>query len=338
MGSFLVPKGISAGTAQLGFEYGGGALAFNPSNNSLYIVGHDSDQFTAEISIPAFNETGTVLQALTDASEGKTVGEGGKVGGQLVYKGRLLFTKFVYYDATASQVVSHLLRPLDLAARGQVKGPYQVGKLAAGFYSGYLGSIPPAWQTRLGGQVLTGNCCLSIISRTSYGPAAFAIDPAHIGLRQDAVPLVYYPADHQNLEPYGAHGVHPVFNGTTRVRGIVLPEGGVSVLFFGSTGVGSYCYGEAAVCGDPVSPYKGDHAHPYRGYVWAYDARDLAAVRAGSMRPWDAKPYATWELPLGDIAPDGIVGAAYDPATNRIFLSQRFGDAERPLIHVYKIE
>ena len=37
-GAFRVPGGSFAGSS---FEYGGTALAFNPSNGSLFIVGHD---------------------------------------------------------------------------------------------------------------------------------------------------------------------------------------------------------------------------------------------------------------------------------------------------------
>lgn len=338
LGSFRVPQGISVGTAQLGFEYGGTALAFNPANNSLFIVGHDWDQFTAEIGIPGFNETAPVLQALTDAWEGRTVGDDSKVGGQLVYRNQLILTKYMFYDASHGQTASHATRPLDLAIRGRVNGPHKVGKLLPGFYAGYMAHVPPAWQAQLGGPVLTGNCCLSIISRTSYGPAAFVIDPANIGIKDRAIPLVYYPADHQTLGAYGAPGVHPVFSGATSVKGLVFPEGTSSVLFIGSTGIGNYCYGEAAECGDPVSPYKGEHAYPYRAYVWAYSAFDLAAVKSGVKRPWDVKPYATWELPFGNQRPGSIGGAALDPATGHIYVSQRFADGDRPLIQVFKVQ
>lgn len=337
VGSFRVPDGSSAGRSGRGFEYGGTALAFNPARDSLFLVGHDWDQWTAEISIPADGATAALLQPLSDASEGRSVGDGEKVGGQLVYQDRLIVAKFVFYDASSSQTLTHLVRPLSLATRGGVQGPYRVGRLQAGFYSGYMALIPAAWQVRLGGPVLAGNCCLSIISRTSHGPAVFAVDPVDFGRAERATPLVYYPGDHQTLGEYGAPGVHPVFNGSTRIRGVVFPEGTSSVLFFGTTGVGPYCYGEAEACGDPTNPYKGEHAYPYRAYVWAYDAAALAGVKAGVARPWAVKPYATWELPLGDVGSDVIGGAAYDPATGRIFISQRFGDGDRPLIHVYRV-
>ena len=179
---------------------------------------------------------------------------------------------------------------------------------------------------------------MSIITRTSYGPAAFAFDPE--STIATAQPLVYYNGDHPTLGNYGISGSHPDFNGTTRITGIVFPHGTSSVLFFGVTGLGNWCYGEATCAGgDPMQQYKGDHAPPYVGYVWAYDANELAAVRSGSMQPWSVVPYKTWQLPqLGDVQEDfGVGGAAYDPATGRIFVSKLGGDGTNPLIYVYKV-
>ena len=35
---------------------------------------------------------------------------------------------------------------------------------------------------------------------------------------------------------------------------------------------------------------------------------------------------------------DMVGGAAYDPATNKIYISQKSGDGDLPLIHVYTIK
>jgi hypothetical protein len=47
------------------------------------------------------------------------------------------------------------------------------------------------------------------------------------------------------------------------------------------------------------------------------------------------RPYATWNL---DATFDSIQGAAYDPATKHLFVSQVGGDGGQPLIHVYQIQ
>src|ERR1700736_483105 len=99
-GAFRVPQGSSDTTT---FDYGGTALAYNPSNNSLYMVGHDWHQLSAEISIPAIVNstninnlaTAAILQPFADATEGKlnlinpTDPNSKKIGGQLVYNGKL---------------------------------------------------------------------------------------------------------------------------------------------------------------------------------------------------------------------------------------------------------
>jgi hypothetical protein len=71
--------------------------------------------------------------------------------------------------------------------------------------------------------------------------------------------------------------------------------------------------------------------------VWAYDAAQLAQVRAGLKQPWEVKPYGLWdlELPL-DFPTKVIKGATYDPATRRIFLTQERQDV--PLVHVFKLQ
>jgi hypothetical protein len=333
LGTFRLPQ--AAGT---GFNYGGTALVFNPANNSLFIT--TVDQRTAEVSIPPIGGTASIIQPITDSLNGKlpkigSAPDGQKIGGHLIWGNTLITTAFLYYDADHVQKVSHFTRPMNLST-GTATEPVSAGSMNPGFYSGYMAPIPPEWQARLGGPALTGNCCLSIISRTSFGPAVASFNPSKIGASN---PLVYYTVDHATLGKYGDPKPNVAFNGTTKIRGLVFPEGTASVLFFGTTGIGKSCYGEASECGDLSYPYKGDHAYPYRPYVWAYDARDLAAVKAGKKRPWQVIPYATWDLSstVGPVSLDQIGGAAYDPGTGRLFLSVRSADGVNPLIHVYLI-
>jgi hypothetical protein len=204
-----------------------------------------------------------------------------------------------------------------------------------------MGEIPAAWHALLGGPVLVGNCCISIISRTSFGPAAFVFNPADAGTAQtiQARPLVYYPPEHV-LAPYDpaeqrlTNRSAPLYNGTTTITGVVFPEGTRSVLFFGRHGTGPFCYG--IDCVDPLGKWQGNLAWPYQSQIWAYDATDLARVKAGSKKPWEIKPYGVWKLDLPfDFPTKTIKGAAYDPKTQRIFISQE--RQEWQLIHVYTV-
>jgi hypothetical protein len=107
--------------------------------------------------------------------------------------------------------------------------------------------------------------------------------------------------------------------------------------------------GNNSCCYDPAgTSSKGVHNFPSAYYVWAYDALDLLDVKNGLKQPWEVVPYAEWDLEL-DLAPYAppsgsrrIFGAAYDPGTQRVFISQADGDRgtyeASPIIQVFKIQ
>jgi hypothetical protein len=343
-GAFRVPQGQSD-TAT--FEYGGTALGYNPGNNSLYLTGHDHVQFSAEVNIPTIvnstnlNDlaTATILQPHKDATEGR-LGQinpsdpnAKKIGGHLVYNGKLFVTAFSYYDGGRSQSASHFSRPLSLSATGQVTGPYSVAS-DPHFVDGYMTLVPPEWQASFAGPALTGMCCLSIANVQSNGPSISVFDPNLPG--KSATRLLGYPLS-TPLRPVSS--TNAVYNLTTSISGVVFPGGTRSVLFFGRHGVGTYCYGEGADCNDPADGSKGVHGYPYVYQVWAYDANDLLAVKNRNKREYQPQPYAIWtfNLPFENARGTHFLGgAAYDPRTQRIYLSQLRGDASGPVIHVFK--
>lgn len=362
-GSFRLPQGVIGGST---FGYGGSGLAFNPANNSLFMFGHPYQSFVAETAIPSVSTTPTtiaglpiasLLQPFMDATDGLmrnvTTSPSDSVapGGLMVQDGKLYVTIYVYYDANGSQKLSHFVSGLDLSVQGDAIGPFQVGT-TAGYVSGYMTPLPTMWQGPLGATSLTGNCCLSIISRTSYGPALFNMNQTQLGVTVPlpSTPLVYYNATYP-LGPWGGDSL--LFNGSTNVTGAVLIDNTSTVLFVGVQGTGKWCYGigtnnpalngtiaEPGVlyCYDPVNSSKGGHGYPYQYYVWAYDANDLAMVRSGQRLPYDIRPYAVWVLNIP--FSNGIVsigGVAWDPATRRLFISARRNDNDNPLIHVFGV-
>ena len=78
------------------------------------------------------------------------------------------------------------------------------------------------------------------------------------------------------------------------------------------------------------------------GVVALFMGESVAEARAGRREPWSIKPYAVWgfELPTPETSVR-LLGVAYDPATQRLFISQRSADrvsiASRALIHVYQL-
>ena len=376
IGAFRVPQ-ISSSTGGT-FAWAASGLAYNAANNSLFMTGHDHHQFVGEFTVPTSVLTTTIselpiatlLQAPVDITEGNlsaigvngVVGEvpvNAKIGGLLVESGRLLGTIYAYYESAGSATRSHFSSGLLLSTRGDFSGVYTVGTLNSGFVAGYMASIPTTMQSKLGGTMLTGQACIPIISRSSYGPSISAMNPVDLSktVAATTVPLLYYPGDHPALgEYYNESMVHPIYNMTTSVRGVVAVEGFNSVLFVGSTGMGIPEYGAGtdsfALDGkklpnydeyyvyDPASPLtKGPHAWPYVYYMWAYNVDDLEAVALGNKKPWEILPYSHWSIQLPFIVDSlnscDIGGVAYDPGTGRIFISQLLADNNRPIIHVF---
>ena len=343
--------------------YGGMGLTYNPARDSLIMVGHDHHLLTAEFTIPtpstdlAALPSGTYLQKYGDSTDGRRAALGHNViGGLLVYNNRLISTSRLDYDAEHAQNKtlrkSHYISGLDLSVPDDARGPFQVGLVKANYVSGYMAHIPPAWQAAFGMKALTGWCCgPSIIDRTSYGPAVSAFNPDDLGVLDPAptIPLLYYDADHTTLGEWRSRKANPVYGMTTEIHGLVFVDGTRSVLFVGRHGLGDPCYGrttqDPALIGTvdsngvtfcalgPDGPY-GMHAPPYRYQVWAYDALDLLKVKAGTLKPWQPRPYAVWELPMptagAGVAPRGV---AYNQRTGQIFVYQRNG--EDPYIHAY---
>jgi hypothetical protein len=361
LGAFKMPGG-TFGESQ--FASGGSGISYNPANNSLFIVGHDwQPTAVAEVSIPTpvnapFGSlpVATVLQNFVEVrprlpNQSLNPSETPKVGGTMMFNGDLIGTMYEYYDGSGNAVDSHFRISGANLSSGTYTGLFQVGTMGGGWVGGWMCRVPGPWQGPFGAEYLTGNGALSIIGRTSHGPAAFGFNPAQLGASPaPVVPLLYYDSAHP-LRNFSQ--TSDVFNASTEFKGIAFPEGTDSILFFGRQGTGELYYGTGtsniALHGtpvgdgstyyyDPADSSKGYHAFPYRYQMWAYDANDLAAVKAGTMQPWEVQPYAWWEQVLPDATNHARTGGlAYDPAANRLYLSQRYVNGDKPVIRVYQL-
>jgi hypothetical protein len=349
------------------FSYGGSHMAYNPARNSLFVnsVRHK----VAEVTIPAAVNTTDIdrmsfasyLQPFSDPSEGRLheMGDGTILAGLLVHGNRLYATGSIYYDGDNEQVVSHFSRSTNLS-EPSMRGMSQVWETGrAGYVGGYMASVPAQWHALLGGPAITGQCCIPVVRRTSYGPAAFGFDPAGIGPNTalPATPLLYYTDDHATLGPW--LGSNEVYGASALMGGMAVIAGTRTALFVGRIGLGEYCYGKGVTdpaqhglvgvdgpqCYDPGATTKGQHGWPYRYQIWAYDLADFAAVKAGAKQPWDVVPYAIWplELPTPEVTVQ-IGGVAYDAQRQLLYISQMYADVDgrdgrdlRPIIHTLKI-
>jgi hypothetical protein len=350
VGSFTVPN--PNWNTQEAWHYGGFALGMGPDGRSLYMGGHAWYSRLGRISIPSVGGTAAQQIVPTEVRNRAAIDpddqSGQPLGGSLVHNNRLIVSAYVYYDGDRDAVASHFVASPDLSSWS---GPYRVGAMNPGFVGGYMASVPDEWRALLGGPALTGQCCIPIISRTSTGPSASVFDPDHLGVASEvpATMLLGYPQGNENLGTWSSSGT--LANGATAMAGVAFVPGTRSLLFVGRKGDGPFCYGPGTAdpalagtpdgqgnvwCYDPQYADKGVHGYPYRHFVWAYDANDLAAVKAGTRQPWDVRPYATWYLDGANS--NGTASArsmTFDPATRRIYMTEAYGDA--PRVHVWQV-
>ena len=305
LGAFRLPDQLMNND---GFSIGGYPIAFNAARNSLYVTSRAGR--TAEVAIPSLVNSNnilqlqfaTFLQGFYDTTEGtmpQVSSDGGaSLSGLLVRGDRLYGSANIYYDANNVQRVSHYSHSTTLSQPG-VSGMRQVWEdQKTGFVSGYMATVPDEWQALLGGPAITGQCCIPVTWRTSWGPSAFAFNPDNVNsmAKVPATPLLYYPQEHPTLGIWEKSD--PTYGGTTQIMGVAILAGTRTALYFGRNGTGAWCYGNgtsdqslvgtrgsdgAIYCFDPTSTAKGQHAYPYNYQIWAYDLNEFAAVKALSL-------------------------------------------------------
>ncbi|HPX93260.1 MAG TPA: hypothetical protein PK646_02375 [Bacillota bacterium] len=372
LGSFLPPEGQDQQT----YEWSATGLAYNPNNDSLFMVGHDHYQLVGEISIPEpvkATEAGSlprarVIQALSDITEGKLnhIGFNGrklptniKIGGLLVQDNKLLVSSYAYHEDAEKAVLSHGIRGLDFSVKNDFKGMFKVGDWGTGYLAGYMAEIPEEMRRLFKATTITGQGGIPKAERTSLGPSAFSFDIKDLGKTPcPAKTLLAYPLEHPTLGTWDNEtSPNPPYNMSTQVTGMVFPKASSQVIFFGSTGLGVPGYGQGTnnkkldrtkipnydekYVYDPAQvDMKGTHAWPYAPYVWLYAVEDLLKVANQELNPWDIVP--TDHFPLffpytDDTKAYEIGGVAYDAAGQRIFVAERRGYHDEPVIHVYKL-
>lgn len=358
-----------------GFDYAAPGSTWSAERGSLYLFGDSTlagGPSVYEVTCQPHLGTLTSLPFVTIKANAGVLFDPSLVGpqsgmtGLLATPSRLIAAATVTYDALNQACCSHYARgktgaTLGPVQVGQVYGWMGGGKNAAGFISGYMTLIPAMWQAALGGNMLAGNCCLSIISRTNLGAGVAVLDHTQIGT-VSPVPVTHLlaqPSSHPTISVWsntiGIKGA-VVYDATSVVHGVVLPDHTRSLLFFGTQGVGMMCYGPGTAnaaligtptgtsdpwCLDPGNGSKGQHAYPYIPQVWAYDVLDLVEVAQGKVQPWDVSPYNVWPLTLPSITSQyrmiSILGAAIDQQAQLIYLTVAFQDGDRPLIHVFQL-
>jgi len=331
IGSFKLPQ-PAYGSDPKSFDYGGMGLTVSADGKELYVGGHIYNQSLGRVAIPnPIGGTATLIQAPVNIPG--SVGSGTtNLAGALVYNDRLIVQKLIPYDTNGTGS-THAVGNLNVSGFSSFSRLANIN--SAQFANGYMGLIPPEWQTLLGGSAFTGNSVMSINSMCSNGPSFYVFNPNDVGVKSPipSTPLMYfdYP-DHMLANPNSANNLFS--RADQNNAGIVFPSGTRSVLFVARHGYGAPTYKQDdGGCGGG----GGEGAKPYRRQVTAFDANDLLAVKNGSKQPYQIQPYGWWTLagPSDSCGKFAYSGLAYDPNTRRIYAAFDYG--ESPQIHVWQI-
>jgi hypothetical protein len=153
---------------------------------------------------------------------------------------------------------------------------------------------------------------------------------------------------------YNGYGTHmPVWNFSTVIGGMCIPDNTDSLLMFSRTGDNIYTYSQPEISGasgqqnagikiyDPSNPDPGPHTGSSFLKVYAYDLNDLAAVYANTKSFNEIKPYGLFKLTLPASLDSSyrrvMTGVTYDSSANKIYVSESTGASKSPTIHVFQL-
>ena len=320
---------------------------------------------------PSSLSTAKVLQNFADVTAGGIANLEATMGGNQGYiklagigveGDNIYFTVFHQYDSGPVLKVSHgsHSRTLSSGALGGFDTLYSTSLLR--HTAGKFANVPSAWQALLGGSMLSGIGNLSVIETTSHGPAFYSFNPSAIGGSSgtliSASRLVDYDTAHETLGPWSCRAVcksNDVYTQATNYGGYAIVPGTRSALVWG-THAKLPCYG--AGTGNPAlhgTPYnstfqycydpngignEGAHGYPVEYQMWAYDLKEMAAVKAGTKKYWEPKPYAYWTVKLPVEQSSKIAGGmAINPTTGDLYVSQYCGEVRNgycfPILHKF---
>lgn len=346
-GAFRLPASTYGASS---LNYSEGPLEYNRANHSVFIVGHAQQQNIAEFAVPKIiNSTALAdlamasapLQSFTpvlDRAIGGNPQSLDRIGGMELVEtasGRqLVINAYEYYDAPGDNTQTTLIARNSDSLAGSIMDGYYTFQGCAGHTSGWISPIPSQWQSKLGGDYITGQSSgIPIISRTSVGPSAFAFvmssltggtvpDPVAIAKLLDFNLVHPLHSDLSNIT-----GANDIWTHLSRVvYGFIVP-GTRTYLTIGNSGghASGVCYKCTQNNGNTCGGYCANDADDYAHYYWLWDVNDLVAVKKGAKKSYAVRPYEYGEFPT-PFATNSFGGGSFDPDTGTLFLTVQGAD------------
>ena len=186
-GAFRIPNttyGVSSA------NYSEGVIAYNSTNKSIFLVGHEQEDAFAEFNIPVLGLSTTDISSLPNATNvqpfvnffnrvpNKNFGEKiNRVTGMYLNAGQLIVNSAEYYDASADNIdTSLVVRNASNLGSSEISGFYQMeGAVHA---AGWISDIPEELSQYLtDSSHLAGySSILAINGRSSIGPTSFPVN------------------------------------------------------------------------------------------------------------------------------------------------------------------
>ena len=318
LGGFLLPNGGGdiGGQRHEGFKWapmGHGGIAYNPTNNSLFLTGstlnnNQFDSVIAEVSIPTnlaqsgnpgSYETAQLIQGFSIAcgQVGKQrqvntsgAGSGSPITGMVVDGDRIIMTATAFYLNSATNR-SVFIRSTDLND-DTVEGPFGVTSLNQRIVgNGVGGLLPENWAEHYGHRVmLGGGGNISTMNTGCYGPGFHLFDPDSKQGRN----LCYYTPIDTGVPGWAwttpRGDTSAIWNGLSTHRGTVILPDSRTFMAYGHGGSDAFYDSGGAITGESQGTKgTGDLG---RDRFYLYDARDLD----GSNPRNSVRPYAVFDM------------------------------------------
>jgi hypothetical protein len=365
-GAFLLPNPVEGYDSKRSFELSDAVMAYNPSNDSLFIVGHTNGQNVAEVEVPTLIKSNDFeemarsqyfYQDFTSLNEAERMGEtiaNFRINGMAVIDGQLVVNFMDKKSYGGIQSTTLVVRDMNDLEGSALHGPLLLnGDLHA---SGSISEIPQAWQLRLQGNYLASTPGPTIASLTSQGPTAFSFDASRLADAESTIATnkllgfshSHSLFDHNLQDPtvrpsevlQNENGLNDWWTiNSLAVYSFILP-GSSTLITIGKSnghhsGIGyKITQDDGTVCGG----YCANQANDQYGFIWLWDLRDLQAVHLGALQADEVNPYyyGKFDTPFGS----SITGATYDVDNNRLFVATSAADAtsnKKPVISVYDL-
>ena len=351
-GAFRVNNGRFGGTDDTyTLNYSKGTMAIDPARNSLFITSHDHRTMIAEFPLdvtPGFAtdvrdlpQTSGATQNFLNVFSGVSNNEGlNRITGMMVVDNSLIVNAETWYDGAADNRDTTLVFPDAGNLAGNVDGLFQMS--CAANCAGYMGHIPPVWQSAFGGaQYFSGwSSVYGIAARYSQGPSLWTMNPNDIVYGDASVNPAIETTAYMNYA-YNTCWLSPDANGpkdggadglwntlSSGVFGFFVPNSSTFAVIGSNGGINSGIGYKIRGCGGYCSVDPDDDYN----YYWFYDINDILAAA----NPCDIRPYShgIWNVPYDDNGNHKVTGATFDHEKNKLYVALRgaaqIGNYDRP--------